>query len=65
MACKGIIQPEKLPPTERTAYFHGLRTHLQIMCWSLLEFQISAVDWGWKQHDGAMAPIMTNMKIAS
>ena len=30
LACKGIISPEKLPPSERAAYFHGLRCHYQI-----------------------------------
>jgi len=25
MASKGLISPEKLPPSERAAYFHGLR----------------------------------------
>ena len=30
MAYKGIIEPEKLPPTQRTAYFHSLRVYLQV-----------------------------------
>ena len=25
MSCQGVIQPERLPPTERAAFFHGLR----------------------------------------
>lgn len=30
MLCKGILDPAKLPPTERAAYYHGLRVHLQV-----------------------------------
>ena len=37
MACKGMISPEKLPPTKRAAYFHGLRAHYQILLWSLID----------------------------
>ena len=27
LVCKGTISSEKLPPSERSAYYHGLRTH--------------------------------------
>ena len=27
------LDPQKLPPTERAAYFHSLRVHLQIIVW--------------------------------
>ena len=68
MACKGIISPEKLPPTERVAYFHGLRSHYQIMLWSLNKdeglFEFVATDWGWKMQDGKLVPIMTDQEIA-
>jgi len=30
------LDPQKLPPTERAAYFHGLRAHLQIILWKTL-----------------------------
>ena len=33
---KTSIDPQKLPPTERTAYFHYLRVHLQVIIWSNL-----------------------------
>ena len=33
MTAKGDIQPEKLPPTPRAAYYHSLRVHLQVMTW--------------------------------
>ena len=31
MGCKGIVEPERMPPTKRSAYFHGLRPHQQII----------------------------------
>ena len=39
--------PEKLPPSERAAYLHDLRTHYQIMLWSLIDnIELEATDWG-------------------
>ena len=37
MTCKGIIKPSTIAPTERTAFFHGLRVHLQIITWKVLD----------------------------
>ena len=30
------LDPQKLQPTERAAYFHSLRVHLQIIVWKRL-----------------------------
>ncbi len=35
------IDPQKLPPTERAAYFHSLRVHLQVVLWKELKHQDS------------------------
>ena len=66
MACKGIVTPEKLPPSERTSYSHGLHTHYQVLDWSLLgdDFELSALDWGWKKDNDILVPIMTDISIA-
>ena len=41
------LQPERLPPPERAAYFHILRVHLQIVIWKYLgRVQIDPRDWG-------------------
>lgn len=51
MVAKGVVQPEKMPPTERAAFFHGLRVHLQVITWKLLNdintLQIDPREWGW------------------
>ena len=52
--------------SERTSYFHGLRTHYQALDWSLLgdDFELSALDWGWKKDNDILVPIMTDISIA-
>ena len=37
MTCKGIIKPSTMAPTERTAFYHRLRVHLQIITWKVLD----------------------------
>ena len=37
MAAKGEINPGRLPPTGRAAYYHTLRVHLQIMIWETFD----------------------------
>ena len=55
------IEPEKLPPTERAAYFHSLRVFHQVQEWnSLREDSSNATNWGWKLQDGILVPVMTD-----
>ena len=37
MTCKGIVKPSTMAPTERTAFYHGLRVHLRIITWKVLD----------------------------
>jgi hypothetical protein len=40
---------ERLPPTERAAYFHILRVHLQVVQWlHLMKVLCDPEKWGWK-----------------
>ena len=65
MACNGVVHPEKLPPTERAAHFHGLRSFHQICEWSLMErHNCSAEEWGWSMKDNTLVPIATDLTIA-
>ena len=66
MACNGVIEPEKLPPTEDAAVNHGLRVHLQIINWKMLDgaANLDLGEWGWKLQDGHFAPICTDKQIA-
>ena len=58
------LQRERLPPTERAAYFHIPWVHLQIVIWKYLgRMQIDPRDWGWEVK-GGVSPIMTDLEPA-
>ena len=64
MAATGTskMQPEKLPPTERSARFHCFRVHLQIIQWkSLMAADIDPKKWGWKLEKTKLVPIQTDL----
>lgn len=68
LACNcSSIDPQKLPPTEKTAYFHSLRVHLQVIIWSNLsgsDFTLDPKQWGWKVYRSVYMPITTDMNAA-
>lgn len=65
MCCKGKVEPERMPPTEQAAYFHGLRVHLQVIHWKLLEDgQLKPEEWRWKIEDSRLNPIMSDKAVA-
>ena len=47
------INPSKLPPSRRSAWFHSLRTYLQVMEWKTLKMglQLDPTNWGWKEEN--------------
>ena len=67
MVAKGVVQPEKMPPTDKAAFFHGLRVHHQITIWKLLnnaELSLDPIDWGWYQKENILCPVMTDREVA-
>ena len=61
----GKLQPEKLPPTDRAAYYHSLRVHLQAVVWKLLSTScLVPTDWGWMREGQRLIPISTNLHVA-
>ena len=59
------LQPEKLPPTERAAYYHSLRVHVQVCQWKSLQLDVlDATKWGWTLHNGLLVPIKTDILCA-
>ena len=66
MVCAGNVEPEKLPPTEDAARFHGYRVHLQIVEWKLLDdtMNLNHENWGWKVDNGTFTPIRTMKPVA-
>ena len=62
---KITIEPQKLPPTERAAYYHALRVHLQITIWrQLSDNSLDATEWGWAVSGNQMTPIFTDLGAA-
>ena len=55
---KGIL-PEYLPLTEDSARQHSLRVYWQIMLWKDINSSIEPTDWGWRQDDSCLVPVMS------
>ena len=68
MCYKGKVEPERMPPTEKAAFYHGLRAHWQIATWKLLNDDVGCSlkpeDWGWKLQDARMTPIKSDLPVA-
>ena len=50
------MQLEKMPPTNRAAFFHGLRAYHQIVIWKMLNDKdviLDPKDWGWFVSEGS------------
>ena len=63
----GVFEPQKLPPTDRAAYFHNLRSHLQIITWVTLNHKyLDPTNWGWKLNETKpeYIPILTDFPVA-
>ena len=67
MAENGVLKPEKMAPTDRAAHYHGLRAHLQIVKWKLLdsnEIQLSPREWRWQcKNGGKLSCITTDREV--
>ena len=65
MSAKGMLDPNKLPPTESACDEHSLRVYFQCLVWKLLEqFPADPVSFGWKLENGVYAPITSKMPCA-
>ena len=57
--------PERLPPTQRAAYYHCLRVYLQVSQWRKLAVAcMNATEWGWKIENNKFSPIPTDQQPA-
>ena len=69
MTEKGVTKPEKMSPTDKVANYHGLRAHLQIVTWKLLdskEIQLDPREQGWQWKNGQnLRLINTDREIAA
>ena len=60
------IEPASLTPTERAAFYHGLRTYHQTQVWlKLSDSDCEPSKWGWKlAEDNHYVPVMTDLDPA-
>ena len=65
MVSEGLVDPAKLPPTERAAYYHDQRVHLQVITWKMLDdsLNLQPTDWGWRMEENCLIPIPTGKYI--
>jgi len=62
---KTAILPEHLPPTQRSAYFHCLRAHMQVVEWQSLSTEtLLPSEWGWQLQNKKFVPITTDQQPA-
>ena len=57
-----------MTPTDRAAYYHGLRADLHIVMWKLLdskEVKLDPWEWEWQCKNGQnLSPITTDREVA-
>ncbi len=58
------VHPQTLPPTSSAAKYHSLRVYFQIRQWQGTEAGMSPQDWGWKESDGTLIPVTTDLDPA-
>ena len=62
---KATLDPQKLPPTERAAFFHSSKVHLQVILWKkLTNSDMDPKQWGWKLDGTVLVPVMTDLDAA-
>ena len=66
MLAKGIVDPNKLPPTKDAVHQHIRRVHLQTAIWKALDNSALAPDqWGWRYDENGESPIQSTLDCAS
>jgi len=61
---KAFVTPERLPPTSSTTTFHSLCVYFQIMVWMGMANDTNPTDWGWKEENHQLIPVMTEKNAA-
>jgi hypothetical protein len=58
------VQPQSLPPTSAAAKYHSLRVYYQVQQWKGTVDELLPQDWGWKESDGRLFPVQTDLPPA-
>ena len=66
LTISSLVEPSDLPQSERAAYYHALRVHLQVAQWMNLDVQgLDPTKWEWKLENSYLVPIKTDIDPAS
>ena len=56
------LEPAVFPPTERAAYYHSLRVHLQVCQWKHFDlYCLKPDEWGWYFQTDILLPTKTDL----
>ena len=61
---QAFVTLERLPPTSPATRFHSQRVYFQIMVWMRMANEMNPTEWGWKQENDQLIPIMTQNNAA-
>ena len=65
MLGKGVVDPNKLPPTSDAVHQHNRRVYLQTMVWRALDHTpLDPEQWGWKFSDQGYIPVQSTRDCA-
>lgn len=58
------VKPQSLPPTSAAAKYHSLRVYFQVQQWKGSGDELLPVEWGWRESDGGLMPVLTDLPPA-
>ena len=56
---QAFVTSKRLPPALPATKSHSQRFYFQIMVWIGMASEMNPTEWGWKQADAQLIPIMT------
>ena len=61
---QAFVTPERLPPPPLATRFRSQRVYFQIMVWMGMANEMNPTEWGWKQENDQLIPIMTQINAS-
>ena len=61
---EALVTSEHLPPISTATSLYSQRVYSQIIVWMRMANEMNPTDWGWKQENGQLIPIMTEKNAA-
>ena len=58
------VLPQTLPPSSAAAKYHSFHVYLQIQEWKGNGSEMQPTEWGWKEYNGTLKPVLTDLPPA-